>query len=86
MCQEDNQGEPSHLTKGDTLMSIAECNSIHNTDNAFKNCSVLFIKVTKFHIPIMYYMISEKKKRNRHLSLRTQSYSSEKNYLTVVIP
>lgn len=63
MCQEDNQGEPSHLTKVDTLMSIAECNSIHNIDNAFKNCSVLFIKVTKLHTPIMYYMISGKKKK-----------------------
>lgn len=67
MCQEDNQGEPSHLTKVETLMSIAECNSIHNIDNAFKNCSVLFIKVTKFHIPIMHYMISEKKKKKQTL-------------------
>lgn len=61
-----SRGQPSlaiHLTKVDALMSIAECNSIHNIDNAFKSCLVLFIKVTKLHIPIMYYVISEKKKK-----------------------
>lgn len=61
-----SRGQPSlaiHLTKVDTLRSIAKCNSIHNIDNAFKSCLVLFIKVTKLHSPIMYYVISEKKKQ-----------------------
>lgn len=49
-------------------MSIVECNSIHNIDNAFKNCSVLFIKVTKLHIPVMYYMISKKKETDAPVS------------------